>query len=152
MLADFVVVSLKADGTPYREPCSLISFFEEHALYEALHIEHISETDLAKLQELLVPAVEVTSLHMRGSQRALEQSMKQKLGEYKRHIEHWHREALKQLEIDFEEKGHGGFWSRIRDSRYREIETILSKTGRYYQNMTSLQGEAYLKVLAVFYN
>ncbi len=127
-------------------------FLKKHALYDDLHTEHISETDLARLQELLVPAVDIASAHMRGSQRALEQSMKQKLGEYKRHIENWHREALKQLEIDYEEKGHSGFWSRIRDSRQREIETILNKTGRYYQNMTSLQGEAYLKVLAVFYN
>ncbi len=152
VLADFMVVSLMANGMLFQAPCSLPSFFEKYGLYGDLHTEHISETDLAKLQEFLVPAVDIASAHMRRSQRELEQSMKQKLGEYKSHIEKWHRAALKHLEDDFEEKGHSGFWSRIRDSRQREIETILNKTGRYYQNMTSLQGEAYLKVLAVFYN
>jgi hypothetical protein len=78
--------------------------------------------------------------------------MEQKMSTYQSKLEKWHAEALQQLEIDFSERSVGNFWSRIRDSKQREIETILSNSSQYYQDLTSLQGDPFLKVLAVFYN
>jgi hypothetical protein len=71
---------------------------------------------------------------------------------YQTHLEKWKTEAMDQLEIDFDEKTASIFWVRMKDSRQREIETILSESSQYYKNLTSLRGDAYLKVLAVFYN
>ena len=71
---------------------------------------------------------------------------------YKLKLERWHFEAMAQLELDFSEKPLGNFWARIKDKKQREIETILSDSSQYFKNLTSLHGEPYLKVLAVFYN
>ena len=78
--------------------------------------------------------------------------METKLSEYKTKIENWRAEALEQLELDFTGKSSGDFLTRIKDSKQREIETILSTSSQYYKDLTSLRGEPYLKVLAVFYN
>jgi hypothetical protein len=59
---------------------------------------------------------------------------------------------LEQLELDFSDKTITPFFSGKKDSQKREIETILSSTSQYNKNITSLQGDAYLKVLAVFFN
>ena len=64
----------------------------------------------------------------------------------------WKNDALEQLEKDFSDKTITPFFSGKKDSKKREIETILSSTSQYNKNMTSLQGDAYLKVLAVFFN
>ena len=40
----------------------------------------------------------------------------------------------------------------MKDNKQREIETILSSSSQYFQDLTSLQGEPYLKIIAVFYN
>ncbi len=66
VLADFVVVSLRHDGTPFGEPCALNSFFDAYGLHETLHTEHISNDDLALLQGLLEGAVATASGHMQG--------------------------------------------------------------------------------------
>lgn len=38
------------------------------------------------------------------------------------------------------------------EEHQREIETIVSTSSQYFKNLTSLQCEAHLKILAVFYN
>lgn len=59
---------------------------------------------------------------------------------------------MEQIKLDFSEGSTGNFRARIKDSKQREIETILSSSSQYYKDLTSLQGDSYLKVLAVFYN
>jgi hypothetical protein len=78
--------------------------------------------------------------------------MKNKMDAYKIKLENWRNAAIEQLEMDFNQHGGNNLWARIKDSRQREIETILSASGQYYKDLTSLQGKAYLKVLAVFCN
>ena len=89
---------------------------------------------------------------MDNEQQLLEGRMEIKLNEYKTKINKWRADALDQLEMDFSDRATGNFWARIKDSRHREIETILSTSSQYYKDLTSLQGEAYLKLLAIFYN
>jgi hypothetical protein len=78
--------------------------------------------------------------------------MKDKLNVYEQKLTSWKNDALEQLELDFSGKTITPFFSGKKDSKKREIETILSSTSQYNKNMTSLQGDAYLKVLAVFFN
>jgi SNF2 family DNA or RNA helicase len=152
VIADFIVTGLNFDGSQYRKPYHLNEFILEFGLDEKLYTESISEDDILMLQNMLENAVTSTNDHMLADQNELEQKMEVKLGEYRNKIEKWRSAAMEQLELDFNDRTTGNFWARIKDSRQREIETILSTSSQYYKDLTSLQGDAYLKVLAVFYN
>jgi SNF2 family DNA or RNA helicase len=152
VIADFIVTGLNLDGTNNRTPIHLNEFIGEFKLTEKLYTESISEDELFHLQGLLLNAVTQTNKHMQADQKVLEQKMEVKLRDYKHHIETWHSAAMDQLEQDFSEYTPSNFLARIKDSRQREIETILSTSSQYFKDLTSLQGDAYLKVLAVFFN
>lgn len=152
VIADFIVIGLDSKGRLFRDPFPLEKFIDEFKLNETLHTEFISQDDISTLQQNLSNAVNYTSDHMEKEQQLLEGRMEIKLNEYKTKINKWRADALDQLEMDFSERATGNFWARIKDSRHREIETILSTSSQYYKDLTSLQGEAYLKLLAIFYN
>ena len=130
----------------------LSDFIEEFQLKSQLYTEEIPENELSNLQGILTDAVDWAAEHMFDEQQNLQLRMEQKMANYQSKIEKWHYEAIQQLEIDFSERSVGSFWSRIRDSKQREIETILSTSSQYFKDLTSLQGDPFLKVLAVFYN
>lgn len=152
VIADFIVIGLDLKGRLFRDPFPLEKFIDEFKLNETLHTEFISQEDVSTLHQNLSNAVNHTSDHMDKEQQLLEGRMGIKLNEYKTKINKWRADALDQLEMDFSEHATGNFWARIKDSRHREIETILSTSSQYYKDLTSLQGEAYLKLLAIFYN
>lgn len=152
VIADFLVVGLKWDGKVLRKTFDLSEFIEEFQLKSQLYTEDISQDDISNLQDILSDAIGWAEQHMIEEQQRLQISMENKLATYQASLEKWHREAIHQLEIDFSERSTGSFWARIKDSKQREIETILSNSSQYYQDLTSLQGDPYLKVLAVFYN
>jgi SNF2 family DNA or RNA helicase len=152
IIADFLVVGLKSDGSILQKTFELHDFIAKFKLNETLFTEEISHEDLNNLSKILTDAVSWANSHMIEEQQQLEEKMEIKLHNYETKIEKWHTEAISQLELDFSEKSSGSFWSRIKDSRQREIETILSSSSQYYKDLTSLHGESYLKVLAVFYN
>jgi ERCC4-related helicase len=152
VLVNFLVVGVKWDGSILRKTFSLSDFIDEFKLRETMHTESISEEDISNLQDILPDAVQWAIHHMQEEQQKLEGKMEKKLDDYKTKIENWHKAAIAQLEMDFSERVGGNYWSSIRDNRQREIETILSTSSQYYNDLTSLHGEPYLKVLAVFYN
>ena len=152
VVADFLVVGLKADGSIDRKPIHLIDFITEFKLQETMHTESISDADLAALQQILPKAVATVTSYMSSEQKELESKMETKLNDYQQKLSNWKNEALEQLELDFSDKTITSFFAGKKDSKKREIETILSSTSQYNKDMTSLQGEAYLKVLAVFFN
>ena len=115
-------------------------------------VKRLAENDLAALHKLLVRAVTSVTSYMSTEQKQLELKMETKLNEYEQKLANWKNDALEQLELDFSDKTITPFFSGKKDSKKREIETILSSTSQYNKNMTSLQGDAYLKVLAVFFN
>jgi len=152
VIADFLVVGLNADGSINREPFHLNDFISEFKLQETLHTETITEKDIADLHNSLSIAVGSATKHMQIEQASMEIIMGAKLNDYRTKINEWRAAALEQLELDFNEGSGSNLWARIKDSKQREIETILSTSSQYYKDLTSLQGDAYLKVLAVFYN
>lgn len=152
VLVDFLVIGLKSDGGIFRKTFGLNQFIEEFKLKETLYTENITEDDISNLQSILPDAVQWANHHMLEEQQELEGKMETKMEEYKNKIEKWKTAALAQLELDFEDRLQGNYWAKIKDNKQREIETILSSTSQYYQDLTSLQGEPFLKVLAVFYN
>jgi hypothetical protein len=152
VLADFLVVGLNTDGNIHRKPFHLIDFIKEFRLHESMHTESITEIELGALQQTLVKAVAYVTSYMSAEQKQLEVKMENKMNEYQQKLTNWKNEALEQLELDFSDKTITPFFSGKKDSKKREIETILSSTSQYNKDMTSLQGEAYFKVLAVFFN
>lgn len=152
VIADFLVVGLKWDGSILRRTFQLNQFISEFKLNETLYTEEIPQLDLDHLKEILPDAVDWANHHMQEDQQRLEGKMEAKMAEYKIKIDQWKAQSIEQLKIDFREKPTSNFWARIKDSRQREIETILSESSQYFKNLTSLQGQPFLKVLAVFYN
>lgn len=152
VIAEFLVVGLGNDGTLSREPFLLNDFISEFKLQEVLHTETISEQEITGLQKCLPIAVDFVTKHMQIEQASMETIMGTKLSEYRTQINNWRAAALEQLELDFSENTGSNLWARIKDSKQREIETILSTSSQYYKDLTSLQGEAYLKVIAAFFN
>ena len=152
IIADFIVTSLFLDGSNNGNTIHLIDFIRDFRLTEKLYTEYISEDELSLLQNLLGVAVVQTAKHIQTDQKELEQKMELKLNDYKQHIDVWHSAAIEQLDQDFSEGSLGNFRARIKDSKHREIETILSSSSQYLKDLTSLQGDAYIKVLAVFFN
>ena len=152
VISDFIVIGLNPDGSLFKIPIHLNEFIQEYNLTDKLYTESIPENELSIVQNILENAVTHATEHMQIDQMELEINMEVKLNDYKKKIETWRSAALEQLEMDFSERSTGAFWTRIKDSKQREIETILSTSSQYYKDLTSLQGDAYLKVLAVFYN
>lgn len=153
IIADFLVVGLKYhDGAIFRKVFSLIDFIEEFKLKDKLYTENITDGEIEHLQFILPDAVDWANHYMQEEQQRLEEKMEDKMESYQATIEKWHAVAMQQLEMDFEDKTTGNFWARIKDSRQREIETILSSSSQYYKDLLSLQGQPCLKILAVFYN
>lgn len=151
VVAEFLATGIKWTGEILKNPFPLNQFIEEFKLKENLYTESITENDLKHLQTLLPKSVESAERFMVEEQQDQIKKMEEKLAEYKSQIDKWQHEAFEQLEMDFEGRD-TAFGERIKDSKKREINTILNTSGQYYKNLTSLQGAPYLKVLAVFYN
>lgn len=152
VIVDFLAVGLNSQGRMLDKAISLSTFIEQFKLKDQLFTQEITEADLNMLNEILTDAVDWATQHMIEEQQRLQAEMEAKLLSYQDKLQRWHSQAVQQLEIDFSEKASGGFWERVKDSKMREIETILSEKSQYYQNMSSLQGDPYLKVLAVFFS
>ncbi len=152
VISDFMVTGLKWDGSMHRKPFPLNEFIREFNLKQTLLTQNILQEDLHHLTQRLEDAISWANHYMQEKQQRLEIQMEEKMEAYKSKIKVWREAAYEQLELDFSGRGESNYWTRIKDSRQREIQTILSETSQYYLDLTSLQGEPFLKVLAVFYN
>jgi ERCC4-related helicase len=152
VLAEFSVVGLSAHDGVYRKPYPLLDFIQEFKLQDTVYTEEMTAQHLQQLQHLLKYAVDEMIVHMRAVQAEVEEKMNRKLDTYKLKLESWKAASYQQLELDFSDSQSHQLWARIKDSKQREIETILSNSSQYYRDLTSLQGDAYVKVLAVFFN
>ncbi|MCB0669225.1 MAG: DEAD/DEAH box helicase [Saprospiraceae bacterium] len=152
LIADFIVVGLNWDGSIYRKVSSLASFIEEFKLTDKLFTEAIEEDHLNNLSSILADAIQWANHHMLEEQQRLEGRMEVKLREYRTKLEQWYEESMEQLELEFADLPTGGFWGSRKVSKEREVKTILDTSSQYYRDLTSLYGDPYLKVLAVFYN
>jgi uncharacterized membrane protein YheB (UPF0754 family) len=130
----------------------LSEFIDEFNLKQDLYTEEITESDISNLENILSDAVDWATQHMIEDQQHLQNKMEEKMHAYQAKLEKWTSEAMHQLDLDFNEKTESSFWNRIKDTKSREIQTILDESSQYINDLTSLQGDPYLKVLAVFYN
>lgn len=148
---EFFVVGLDEDGGVREEPLPLHSFCEQFGITEQLYTRTITDAHLQDLQEKLELAVDLAeTTYMPKKQHDLELRMEQKLRNYEEQLEEWKQDSMKQLEIEFE--GAQGFQERKRKEKAGRIEQITDSTSRFFKDYTSLGNDAFLKIIAVFYN
>jgi len=132
---------------------SLDAFNETYGINEELFTQEITEDHLTELEALLADAVDIAkSIYMPKKQHELELEMEKKLNDYQKQLEEWKDDSLEQLELDFEEVRANSFQQKKKENEIYRINSITNKTSRYFKDFTSLSNEAFLKVIAVFYN
>lgn len=154
VIADFFVIGLNwADGSMHQTPQPLEDFIEKYTLRDALYNEYISEEELGHLKTLLPEAIEVGDMqHIHQMQMKQEKILDDKLKIYQDKLQLWRSDAEHQLELQFQEKINSSFWQQKKQDNALEIKTIADSTSQYYGDLLSLKGQAYIKVLAVFFN
>ena len=153
VLSDFFVVPMRIDGGLQGKPLPFEDFLKVQQLDKELFTENITAEDLAKLQSLLPDVIDFArQLHMDQQQQTLQWDMEKKLAVYEEKLKNWKASKEQQMQLEFGNKPDFGFVKRRRENKEFEINTILHNSSRYFKDLTSLNGDAYLKVLAVFYN
>ncbi len=153
VISDFFVVGLKDDGSQACRPMGLQGFLSSYELTDDLYTEAISGEMLASLKQQLSQAVSIgQTMHMGQKQQLAEAAMENKAESYREQLAQWQRDATQQLERDFEEQPDTIFLRSRRKEASRHIETIFHEKSQYVKDMAALQHDAYLKLLAVFFN
>ncbi|MBC8552406.1 MAG: DEAD/DEAH box helicase [Candidatus Brocadiales bacterium] len=149
VISDFFVVGYNSEGIDCH---SIIEFVDKYELNRELYTEIVTKNELSKLEENLMDVITFAKdVHMKKMQEGLQDKMLEKSIEYEKHLNHWKATSLEQLEIEFQERGGSVFWKKQKDKRKVEIHTIADNSSQYMKDLTSLDNEAYIKVMAVFY-
>jgi hypothetical protein len=64
----------------------------------------------------------------------------------------WTSASLEQLEVKFENTADTNFMKSKKEKEIEEINTISAKSSQNIKNVLALDQEAYIKVMAVFFN
>lgn len=151
--SEFFVIGLDESGAMRREPMSLTEFNEKFKISEQLYAREITEEHIEQLESLLTDAVKVAeTMYMPKKQNELELAMEKKLKDYQVQLHQWKRHSLEQLDLDFEEVNMNSFQQRRKENEMYRINNITDKTSRFFKDFTSLSNDAFLKIIAVFYN
>lgn len=153
VISDFFVLSMKLSGGLHSKPILLSEFIEKYKLASDLNTLTIPDTDITTIQSLMQDAITFgVDMHMSQKQQIKQIEMEKKAAVYEEKLKNWSKDANDQLNIDFAEKTMTGFAKKRFEDREIEIKTILEKSSQYFKDLTSLNQDAYLKVISVFYN
>ncbi|MBN1600879.1 MAG: DEAD/DEAH box helicase [Chitinispirillaceae bacterium] len=153
VISDFFVVPMRIDGGMHSRPITLKEFMSTYKIADPLLTQEISSTDLEQLTELLPDAIEFGSqMYMHQKQQIKQLEMEKMAAVYQEKLKNWEKGASEQLHIDFDDKPMFGYVKRKHEDRLLEIKTILETSSQYYKDLTSLNQDAHLKIISVFYN
>lgn len=153
IVSEFFVLPAYLNGGLAGKPVPFSQFVEEYQLDTELMTQQVTDNSLFELRKILPEVVDFAKeMHMRQIQMKLELEAEKQLAVYQEKLKNWERNAKNQLEMDYADKVISGIVKRRKEDKEHEIETILSETSQFYHDLTSLNKDAYLKVLAVFYN
>ncbi len=71
---------------------------------------------------------------------------------FEEHLIKWKSNSLEQLEMKFENTADTNFMKSKKEKETEEINTIADGSSQYMKDMLALDQEAYIKVMAVFFN
>lgn len=153
VISEFFVVPLRLSGGLLQKPMMLEKFIDQFGLHKELMTLEIPERDISQLETLLSEAVDFgLQMHMHQKQQIMQMEMEKKSAVYEEKLRNWERDSRGQMEMEFEDKHLTGFLKRKFEDRELEIKTILEKSSQYFKDLTSLNQDAYLKIISVFYN
>ena len=151
VISDFFVVGF--DGKKVIESFTIAAFIEKFELNKELFTEDIKETELDVLHNHLPKVIDYAQhVQMKEEQEALSKSMLDKAVKYEDHLNRWKATSMKQLELHFEEVADTVFSRKKREKQEEEIQTIADSSSQYMKDMVALDQDAYIKVMAVFFN
>ena len=151
VISDFFVVGF--DGNKVIESLTIASFIEKFELNKELFTEDIKEAELKTLHQNLPKVIDYAQdVQMKEEQDALMNSMLEKAAKYEDHLNRWKATSMKQLELHFEETADTVFSRKKKEKQEEEIQTIADSSSQYMKDMVALDQEAYIKVMAVFFN
>jgi len=150
VISDFFVVGFNNEVT---DCLSIIEFIDKFQLNQSLYTETITEQKLNNLRDDLPEVIKYANIeHMKKMQKQLQDEMLNKAVDYEKHLNAWKAASLEQLEIKFKERSDSPFWKKRKEKQKQEIQTIANSSSQYMKDLTSLDQDAYIKVMAVFFN
>jgi SNF2 family DNA or RNA helicase len=152
IVTNFLVIGYNLDEQCILETLSLQEFIDTYHLTKTLQTESIETEHLDFLTSILPDIIKKAEESMLEKQDSLQENMKSKMNEYEKQLNEWHNTAIEQLKKEFIGESTSEYWKRRKGSKEKEIQTILDESSQYIKDISSLQGDPYLKVLAVFYN
>lgn len=153
LLSEFFVIPMHIKGGLKEKPIPFTNFIESFKMNEDLYTETVSEGDLIKLKDLLPEVISFAhTLYMDDKKQRVQSEMEKQMAVYQEKMKNWHRSKSDQLELEFGDRPEYGFVKRRKEDKEYEIKTILNESSQFIQDCGTLSGEAYLKVVAVFYN
>ena len=153
VISDFFVVPMKLSGGLHKKPISLREFIQQYSIDEAMLTQQIEGDHLETLSEILPDVIEFAKMmHMDQKQQVKQLEMEKQLAVYQEKLKNWEKSAKDHLELAFAEIPQTGYIKRKIEDEERYVETIISKSSQYFKDLNSLNNEAHLKVIAVFYN
>lgn len=152
VISDFFVVGV-SDGK-VSKCLPIVEFLEINKLKEELFDQQITNQELEKLQSNLKVVIEYAQQkHMKSLQGELSASMFEEMVKHEEKITKWQAASLEQLEMKFENTADTNFMKNRKEKELNEINSITSNSSQYLTNVMTLAGqEAYIKVMAVFFN
>ena len=151
VISDFFVVGVSEDKVI--DCLSIVEFLETYKLQEELYDEQITTEELENLHKSLPIAIDFAQhKHMSKLQSQLSQKMFLELVDFEAKLEKWKSASLEQLEVKFENTADTNFMKNKKEKELDEINTIVADSSQYIKNVLALDQEAYIKVMAVFFN
>lgn len=151
VISDFFVVGF--DGEKVIESHTIAAFIEKFELNKELFTEDIKEAELLILNRYLPKVIDYAQdIQMKEKQDALMSSMLEKAAKYEAHLNRWKATSLEQIELHFEEAADTVFSRKKKEKQEEEIQTIADSSSQYMKDMVALDQDAYIKVMAVFFN
>lgn len=153
VISDFFAIPMKIAGGLHEKPDSLSNFIRRFAIEQNLLTQQIEEEHLESLRALLPDVIDFAKLmHMDQKQQIKQLEMENQLAVNEEKLKNWEKSAKDHLELAFSGVPQTGFIKRRIEDEERYVETIISQSSQYFKDLNSLNNEAHLKVIAVFYN
>ena len=151
VISDFFAVG--HDGKKVIECISIADFVERFELNKELYTEDILSDELTELSSRLTEVIDFAQDDwMMAEQNRLGNVMLEKSVTYEKHLSNWRSASLKNLEINFEDTTESIFSKTKKERQLEEIHNIADGSSQFMKDMLALDQEAYIKVMAVFFN
>lgn len=153
LLSEFFVMPMQIGGGLIDTPIHFDDFIQRYKLNEELYTMQINDDEIKQLEDLLPDTIKFSdTMYMKEKQDKKQLEIEKDIAVYEEKMKNWHKSKHNMLEIEFQDAADTSFTKYRRDNKERKIETILDESSRYFENYKTLGNDAYLKVLAVFYN